>query len=473
MTVLADLGGPAHPGDLSGPALPAGSSIHHAPPGSTDVAAYRALRHAAFVADQGLFADHDLDRVDADPRTVVLVCHDADGTVVGGVRVSPQHDIDLGWWTGSRLVCRPDAARGVGAALVRAACATVEAQGALRFDALVQARHEGFFSRLGWHALGPDDRWAVPHVRMRWPIDRLQRAADGKADIGAVLAGVPDGWLGGSWVGDDGVPVPGSDVVAACDAILPSMVDRDPWWAGWCAVLVNVGDLAAMGAVPVGLLDALGAPTRSLARRVMAGISAAAQAWDVPVLGGHTQIGVPAALSMTALGRTATPVPSAGGRPGMDVHVTADLGGRWRPSYTGRQWDSTTHRSPADLRAQTRMLSRSVAAGRHIAAAKDVSMAGLVGTLGMLAEASGCGAELEVAAVPRPAAAGMADWLTCFPGFVMVSAGEAPDPGPAPVSVARCGRLVEGTGVTLVWPDGARTTAVAGPVTHLPTPSPT
>ena len=35
------------------------------------------------------------------------------------------------------------------------------------------------------------------------------------------------------------------------------------------------------------------------------------------------------------------------------------------------------------------------------AAAKDVSMAGLAGTLGMLAEASGCQAVLDVAAVPR------------------------------------------------------------------------
>ncbi len=83
-------------------------------------------------------------------------------------------------------------------------------------------------------------------------------------------------------------------------------------------------------------------------------------------------------------------------------------------------------------------------------------MAGLAGTLGMLAEAGGCGAELEVAAVPRPAPAAMGDWLTCFPGFAMITA-ESPaatvvDPGPA-VS-ARCGRLTTEPGVTLRWPDG-------------------
>jgi len=103
------------------------------------------------------------------------------------------------------------------------------------------------------------------------------------------------------------------------------------------------------------------------------------------------------------------------------------------------------------------------------AAAKDVSMAGIVGTLGMLAEASGCGAELDVAAVPRPPATTTGDWLTCFPGFAMLTADRAGGrpmvAGPA-ISAA-CGRLVAGRGVSLVWPDGERTPAIDGPVTGL------
>ena len=64
-----------------------------------------------------------------------------------------------------------------------------------------------------------------------------------------------------------------------------------------------------------------------------------------------------------------------------------------------------------------------VAAARP-AAAKDVSMAGIAGTLGMLAEASGCAAILDVAAVPRPDGASLGDWLSCFPGFAMLTADE-------------------------------------------------
>jgi len=309
-----------------------------------------------------------------------------------------------------------------------------------------------------------------PHVLVDWPIARVQRLVDAtKSALGDLLStlagGVPAGF-----VGDDGAPVPGSDLVAACDAILPSMVERDPEWAGWCAVLVNLNDLSAMGAAPVALLDSLGARDASFARRVLRGLTDASQAWGVPVVGGHTQLGVPAALSVTALGRTTRPVPGGGGAPGQSLRVTADLGGGWRPRYTGAQWDSSSHRTGEELRALAGVVPTLAPT-----AAKDVSMSGLVGTTGMLAEASGCRAILDVGAVPTPAAASHGDWLTCFPGFAMVTAEVASTPPPAAlpgfVTTGVCGELVPGAGVGLRWPDGVVTEAVTSTVTGLGTSS--
>ena len=434
------------------------------------LAGYRALRRDVFVGEQGLFETDDADAVDADPRTVVLVALDADGCVLGGVRLHPaEGGADLGWWVGGRLAVRAGArgTLGVGPALVRAACARAEAEGALRFDATVQPANEVLFARLGWLRVRGVTVARRPHVLMRWPVGRVQALVDAtKSPLAGLLSGLLGGaGLGGAgFVGDDGAPVPGSDLVAACDAIVPSMVERDPEWAGWCAVLVNVNDLAAMGAEPVGLLDAIGARDASFAARVVAGLTRASRAYGVPVLGGHTQLGVPAALTVTALGRTPRPVPAAGGRVGHAVSLTADLGGSWRAGATGRQWDSTTHRSPDELRAMLTSVGRAAPA-----AAKDVSMAGLVGTLGMLAEASGCGAELDVAAVPRPAAATVGDWFTCFPGFAMITA-DTPGAAPlraGPATTAECGRLVAGTGVSLRWPDGELTRVVDSGVTGL------
>jgi putative N-acetyltransferase (TIGR04045 family) len=432
-----------------------------------DLRAYHALRRRAFVDEQGLFERSDRDDRDDDPRTVVLLAHSARGELLGGVRLGPAvAGPDIGWWQGGRLVVTRGG-RGVGPALVKAACAYAEAAGALRFDATVQLRTEPMFRRLGWQPVRAASVAGTPHVLMRRPIGRIARQSAGKEPLGALLAGLgrPGVAPGGAgFVGDDGAPVPGSDLVAACDAILPSMVERDPRWAGWCAVLVNINDLAAMGATPVGLLDAVGARDAAHARRILAGLGEAAAAWGIPILGGHTQLGVPAALSATALGRAARPVPGGGGRPGDRVRLTADLGGRWRPGYPGRQWDSTSDRTSAELRRMQSFVGRA-----RPAAAKDVSMAGLAGTLGMLAEASGCGAVLDVASMPRPAAASMGDWLTCFPGFAMITAGAAADADAGPATTAECGELTAGRGVVLRWPDGELTGAIDAGVTGLGT----
>jgi hypothetical protein len=194
----------------------------------------------------------------------------------------------------------------------------------------------------------------------------------------------------------------------------------------------------------------------------------------VPVLGGHTQLGVPASLSVTALGRAPLPfgpVPGGGGLPGQSVRLTVDLGGGWRPGYTGRQWDSTSFRTGEELRAMVGCLTSSDGApgAARPAAAKDVSMAGIAGTLGMLAEASECGAVLDVASVPRPTEATMGDWLTCFPGFGMLTTGPSGVPAPAarPAVSAVCGELVSGAGVRLRWPDGEEMAVLGGGVTGL------
>lgn len=449
----------------------------------SDVAAYRRLRHDAFVAEQAIFSGTDRDDLDDDPRTIVLVAR-VGAEVIGGVRIAPATAIDIGWWTGSRLVVAPGArgAAGIGSALVRAACALAEQLGVIRFDATVQERSSILFRRIGWETTGTAVIGGVEHRRMRWPIGRYQRLVDAtKSHLAALLEPGSLSSLGGAgWVGDDGAPVPGTDVIAACDAILPSMVERDPEWAGWCGVLVNVNDLSAMGAAPVGLLDAVAGRDAAFVRRVLAGVCRGAEAWGIPLLGGHTQVGAPASLSITALGRTSTPVPGGGGRLGDALSLTVDVGGSWRPGYSGSQWNSTEARRSGELRDLAGTVARA-----QPAAAKDVSMAGIVGTVGMLAEASGYGAVIEVGAVPVPgsgAAGGsgvtgsrvagsvsMGDWLGCFPGFGMVTAdraGRSRMSSPYAVT-AEMGELTTSPGVRLRWPDGETTLAVSGGVTGL------
>lgn len=438
---------------------------------------YRRIRRDVFVAEQGIFDADDSDRIDDDPRTIILVCVDDESAVLGGVRLAPAVEgRDIGWWTGSRLVVRSDArgAGGIGSALVREACATALTAGVLRFEATVQENNEPLFRHLGWQAWGRTTIGGVAHVRMRWPIDRIQRLLQAtKGQLGELIGdfrGDDPAALGGAgFVGDDGVPIPGTDVIAACDAILPAMVERDPEWAGWCAVLVNVNDLSAMGATPTGLLDSVAAPTASFARRILGGLRSGADAWGLPILGGHTQLGVAPALSVTALGRTKRPVPGGGGRRGDDLSLTVDLRGAWRRGFEGRQFDTTSARSGAELRELGAIVRRA-----QPSAAKDVSMGGIVGSAAMLAEASGTGLAIDVAAIPAPHDVALGEWLTCFPGFGMLTADR---PGRSRVTsqiaeTAVIGTLTAGGGeITLRWPDGIETIASATSPTGIGTAS--
>jgi len=83
--------------------------------------AYRRLRRAEFVVEQGLFAGTVPRRYRRRSAHSRLGCDRARRHCVGGVSVlAPCCPVDIGWWTGSRLVTDTAArAGGIGPALVR------------------------------------------------------------------------------------------------------------------------------------------------------------------------------------------------------------------------------------------------------------------------------------------------------------------------------------------------------------------
>lgn len=50
-------------------------------------------------------------------------------------------------------------------------------------------------------------------------------------------------------LGDDAAVLPAQNgsLLMACEGMHPTLVANDPWFAGWCGVLVNLSDIAAMG----------------------------------------------------------------------------------------------------------------------------------------------------------------------------------------------------------------------------------
>jgi hypothetical protein len=237
-------------------------------------------------------------------------------------------------------------------------------------------------------------------------------------------------WVGGP--GDDGavVTVANGDsepvrVVACGEALFPPFVRADPHGAGFAAVLTNVNDLAAMGAEPLAIVDTV-VGTEAVARAALAGMREAGALFEVPIVGGHLTIhdGDPA-ISAFGVGSAPAPLSVTNARAGQALVVAAALDGTMRPDFPFfPAFASRGDRCAGDVR-----LLAKLARDRDVVAAKDISMAGLVGSLAMLLERSGLGVTVDLAAVPTPAGVALTRWLNCFPSFgflLCVPAGREP-----------------------------------------------
>lgn len=223
----------------------------------------------------------------------------------------------------------------------------------------------------------------------------------------------PSDWQAGP--GDDGavVSIDGGRVVACGEAMWPPFVARDPRGAGFAAVLTNVNDLAAMGAVPLGIVDTVCA-SPDTARLVLEGIRHACSLYDVAVLGGHlTRHDGEPAVSAFGVGEVDRPLSVTRAEPGQSLVVAAATEGRMRPDFPFfPAFEQRGDRCAQDVRLLARLASSGA-----IVAAKDISMAGLVGSLGMMLEWGPLGVQLDLDAVPTPQGVDPVAWLTCFPSF--------------------------------------------------------
>lgn len=256
---------------------------------------------------------------------------------------------------------------------------------------------------------------------------RESRGVTHKADIAAVVAHLGIGGGDAVPVGDDTAVIPdgaGGNLLLAIEGFVEDFVAADPWFAGYCGVMVNISDVLAMGGRPIAVVDAVWASDEAAAAPLLAGMREAARRYGVPIVGGHSNLRAASGqLSVAILGRAEHPVTSFGARPGEVLLVATDLKGRFRDPFPW--WDASTTADEQSLRAGMGILP-GLAQRRLLTAAKDISMAGVVGTAMMLAEASGVGCTVDLDALPMPDGAAMERWLTAFPsfGFVM-TAGEA------------------------------------------------
>jgi hypothetical protein len=246
---------------------------------------------------------------------------------------------------------------------------------------------------------------------------RSGRGLAAKHDIAGVAARLGLSAESAVPVGDDCAAIPDGDgyLLLAIEGFMNEFVAGDPWFAGWCGVMVNVSDVTAMGGRPIAVVDAVWAASDIDARPVLTGLRQASVAFGVPIVGGHTNTRTDRGqLSVAILGRAQRLLTSFDARPRDRLVAAVDLRGRYREPFSN--WEAATDAPPARLRADLEVLPAIAESGLALAA-KDISQGGLIGTALMLAECSGVGAAIEVASVPKPEGVPLDRWLQTFPSF--------------------------------------------------------
>jgi thiamine-monophosphate kinase len=297
-------------------------------------------------------------------------------------------------------------------------------------------------------------------------IERIRRRAAGRGDV--VLG-----------IGDDAAllrPAPGMLLAVATDTLNIDVHFPGETAAadiGWKALAVNLSDLAAMGAQPAWATLSLSLPHADVAwvDAFLDGFLELAARHGLALVGGDTTRG-PLSVCVTVHGFVA---PDAalrrdGARAGDDVWVTGSLGDAAAALVQWRAGGA----ADAPLRARLDRPVPRIDAGLALAAglasaAIDVSD-GLLADLDHVCEASGVGAQVDLAALPASAAlasrfdaearravqaTGGDDYELCFTAPPAQRDAIAALAGPCATPVTRIGRIVAGERVRALLPDGS------------------
>src|SRR5207244_5903578 len=177
-----------------------------------------------------------------------------------------------------------------------------------------------------------------------------------------------------------------------------------PASVGWKLVAVNLSDLAAKGAEPAGgLLSLTMSGPEEWTLDFLAGVEAACESYGLPLIGGDTIAlphGAARVLGLTAIGRAGERVPDrAGGRPGDRLWLVGTVGDAAAGLMQLKEDRQATGPLVDIYRRPVPLLGPGRALAPKATAMMDVSD-GLLLDLQRMTEASGCGAEIGLDALP-------------------------------------------------------------------------
>jgi thiamine-monophosphate kinase len=210
---------------------------------------------------------------------------------------------------------------------------------------------------------------------------------------------------------DDAAVIPfGNDAIVITHDMMVEGIhwlpSADPANIAWKLVSVNLSDLAAKGARPLGVLLGFMLGDEAWDRQFAAGLEKVLTHYEVPLLGGDTvgRGGDKRSLGLTAIGQAMhQPVPSRSGAQAGDVlYVTGTLG----DALAGFEFAEAGLEGPASLMQAFHRPNAQLEAGQKLApqvtAMMDISD-GLLLDASRMGVASGLAVEIDLGTVPLSA----------------------------------------------------------------------
>lgn len=206
-------------------------------------------------------------------------------------------------------------------------------------------------------------------------------------------------------------------VLIAADGIWGQIMNVNPYWAGYCAVLVNVNDIAAMGGKPLAMVNIMSIKNDDIYEDLLRGINDGCLKFGVPMVGGHLHpdgdsdsLGV----AIVGIAQKDKMITSFGAEVGDKVIVAIDLDGKPHEMFS-LNWDTTYDKDAQLVRDQITAVQY-LAENDYIKSGKDISNPGILGTLEMLLETSKKGAVVNLEDIPKNENMEWEDWLRVYPG---------------------------------------------------------
>jgi len=234
-----------------------------------------------------------------------------------------------------------------------------------------------------------------------------------KAEIGEIVA-----TMGGCDLDDAGImDLGGRYIVVSTDGITEELVKSDPWFAGYYSVLVNVNDVVVKGGRPLGYVNVISSPNRENRLAMAKGIQAGLVKFNLKLLKGHTHPDSSCeSVTSAVIGEAKRVVRATTAREGDLLAVAIDLAGAFGVKGWVKCFDSTVKKTKREIGSMVDAIIGFIEAG-GVTASRDISAPGTLGTLAMLCEASGVGAEIDLGLIPRPKASPLDEWLITYPAM--------------------------------------------------------